>query len=292
MRRKEYVLGLVIALGVLPGAAAAAATLPAPTSAMAMTDAAPTPRGYLAFCLRRPGQCDQPVPTLGAGPRTMATAPVGDRAAMQQFWAVAFSPSSLTATSSAAYDAFYQPASTDPQGFGPQPDLFQHPIDPSAVSKQPPRREALSTTVVLTPTLWTLIKGVNSDINRRIIKRSDQVMFGVSDYWQAPLDVNGEPYGDCEDFVLQKREALIDQGLPHSAVSIAIVATAWGETHAVLLVTTDRGVYVLDNLSPWVVGWQQVSYRWLERQTGQGDLSWARVGEPSASLEPVIHSGR
>ena len=293
MHLKKHLLGLMLALGVLFGASVAtSASLPVPTPTMTMTDAAPSPRGYLAFCERRPGQCDQAVSTSEFKSLTVRTAPAGDRAAMQQFWAAAFSPSSLTGGSGAAYDDAYPPASTDARGSSPSLYPAQDPVAPASASEGLPQPEASPTAVVMTPSLWALITGVNTDINRRIINRSDQAMFGVNDYWQAPLDVNAEPYGDCEDFVLQKREALIDQGLPRSAASIAIVATAWGETHAVLLVTTDRGTYVLDNLSPWVVGWNQVSYRWLERQTGRGDLSWAHVGARFADREPTLSSGR
>jgi predicted transglutaminase-like cysteine proteinase len=51
-----------------------------------------------------------------------------------------------------------------------------------------------------------------------------------------------------------------------------------GETHAVLLVTTDRGELVLDNLSSWVKPWQDVRYQWIERQAPGQPLTWVKVG--------------
>jgi predicted transglutaminase-like cysteine proteinase len=47
--------------------------------------------------------------------------------------------------------------------------------------------------------------------------------------------------------------------------------------HAVLIVSTDQGDYVLDNLSPWIKGWQDVNYTWIERQVPGQPLRWANV---------------
>lgn len=122
---------------------------------------------------------------------------------------------------------------------------------------------------------WDLINRVNRRVNRGIRRASDDRLYGVEDFWAAPTARGAR--GDCEDYVLAKRRALIDAGVPAEALSIAIVETRWGETHAVLLVAGDRGEFVLDNLTPWVARWDRVNYRWRSRQSGADLFDWARL---------------
>ncbi len=93
--------------------------------------------------------------------------------------------------------------------------------------------------VKATPELMETLKRVNARVNRSITPRSD----GSADVWNASATS-----GDCEDYVLAKRRALIRAGLPASSLRIAYVKTRAGEGHAILVVKTDRGDYVLDNL--------------------------------------------
>ena len=103
--------------------------------------------------------------------------------------------------------------------------------------------------LVLTQGLWNEVRIVNDRINRAILKRSDRELYGVDENWTLPLEA-GVNAGDCEDFVLEKRRALLEAGVPQSALYIAVVTTYRGVSHAVLLITTDRGDYVLDSLTP------------------------------------------
>lgn len=125
----------------------------------------------------------------------------------------------------------------------------------------------------LLPTLDTL-QAVNGRINRAIRRSSDMDTFGAADVWNAPTGPRAR--GDCEDYVLAKRRALIEAGVDPDLMSIALVRTRRGEAHAVLLVRTDDGEQVLDNLSPWVIRWDQAPYDWLERQTPGRPLTWVR----------------
>jgi predicted transglutaminase-like cysteine proteinase len=84
--------------------------------------------------------------------------------------------------------------------------------------------------------------------------------------------------GDCKDYVLEKRRALVADGVPAADLSIAIVMTPWGETHAVLLVRTDRGELVLDSLSQWIQPWRKVHYKWIKRQAPGQQLTWVSLG--------------
>jgi predicted transglutaminase-like cysteine proteinase len=142
-----------------------------------------------------------------------------------------------------------------------------------------PLRQAGETTPRMTPKLWSLLNRVNGDVNGAIEQRTDIANYGVDDYWNTPLE-DGRRAGDCEDYVLEKQRALLAAGVPRPALNIALVTTAWGESHAVLLVATSEGEYVLDNLTPWLVTWRQAPYRWIRRQLNGEAFRWAMVEEP------------
>ena len=135
-----------------------------------------------------------------------------------------------------------------------------------------------------------VLDSVNQSVNSRIKPGDDAEVFGQADYWALPLSRNlgakGGPRGNCKHYALEKRKALAERGVPTSALSLAIVRTRQGETHAVLLVTTDRGEFVLDNLSPWVAPWRQTGYVWLERQTPGDPLQWRTLA--ALSTAPVV----
>lgn len=120
--------------------------------------------------------------------------------------------------------------------------------------------------------VWKQVRAVNRQVNRAIRHQADQKTYGAEDRWIVPE--NGRGRGDCEDYVLTKRRALIAGGVPATALSIALVRTAWGEDHAVLLIATDEGDFVLDNLSPWISRWDQVDYEWLRRQAPGRVFDW------------------
>lgn len=160
-------------------------------------------------------------------------------------------------------------------GVAPQGLAFPPPIvreealaAPEAVDIAPPK-------VRLDSALWAEVNRVNREVNRRIRQTSDERNFGVEDFWQLPAGANAR--GDCEDYVLAKRQALIERGVPSGALSIAIAKTRWGETHAVLLLASETGEYVLDSLSPWVSRWDRIDYDWQERQAPGKVFEWVRL---------------
>ena len=109
-----------------------------------------------------------------------------------------------------------------------------------------------ASSVVVTGELAATLEKVNSDINRSIAPVSDE----GPDVWS--LNVSA---GDCEDYVLAKRHALIASGLPPSALRIAYVMTSRQEGHAILVVKTDVRDLVLDNLSSAVLPLDESGYR-------------------------------
>lgn len=153
---------------------------------------------------------------------------------------------------------------------------------PAAVKpKAEAARETILSTEVVAPVDFTLLESVNRRVNRAIRRSTDQATFGQTDVWTVPSGARAR--GDCEDYALAKRRALIDAGVDPDLISVGIVRTYRGEIHAVLLVETGQGEYVLDNLSPWVVRWNEAPYHWLERQTPGSPLAWVQVGDGAAA---------
>lgn len=111
-----------------------------------------------------------------------------------------------------------------------------------------------------------VLKRVNGQVNRAISPRSDR-----SDTWSI-----GVSSGDCEDYVLAKRAALIKAGIAASALRIGLAKTRSGEGHAVLIVRTNEGDLVLDNMTSAIRRWDQSGLRWVAMTTGNGK-SWQAV---------------
>jgi predicted transglutaminase-like cysteine proteinase len=138
-----------------------------------------------------------------------------------------------------------------------------------------PRVQPISLTTVR---LTDEVREVNARVNRAIASRSDIETYGVVEYWATPLSSGlANPRGDCEDYVLEKRRALLAEGVPARALSIAVVMTPKNILHVVLLVSTDRGELVLDSLTPWIVSWDETGYRWIKREKNGSARNWITV---------------
>jgi predicted transglutaminase-like cysteine proteinase len=127
--------------------------------------------------------------------------------------------------------------------------------------------------VTMTPQVWRSIVLVNRRVNGRIKPMTDKQHWGIVDSWNFPDD----GYGDCEDYQLLKRRNLAEQGLPRRAMRMTVVIDDQGEGHAVLMVRTDRGDFVLDNKTNAVLPWNQTGYVFVKRE-GQEDSAWASLG--------------
>lgn len=133
----------------------------------------------------------------------------------------------------------------------------------------------------LTKANWKQIGAINEQINRSMAQRSDREVYGVEEKWSLPLE-DGLRAGDCEDFALEKRHALIAAGFPRSALNLAVAITPQGIAHTVLIVSSDRGDFVLDSLTPWILPWSKTGYQWRQRQVAGQSMRWAMVEAPGA----------
>ncbi|MCK0195591.1 transglutaminase-like cysteine peptidase [Ancylobacter sp. 6x-1] len=124
--------------------------------------------------------------------------------------------------------------------------------------------------VALTQRRWDQLFRVNAAVNgsvRNVEERPGQ------DVWRYPADGTG----DCEDYVLEKRRRLIAAGWPPGALLITTARTRAGIGHAVLIVRTDIGEFVLDNNDIGVKPWTDVPYTLLARQSAANPQIWAAL---------------
>ena len=122
-------------------------------------------------------------------------------------------------------------------------------------------------------TMLSIAKSVNARFNRSIAPRTDQQAYGRSEYWTLP----DRGVGDCEDYALAKQKALIEQGVPPNRLYLATVVGSPQDPHMVLVMRTDSGDYVLDNLSGRVKSWQATRYTFMKMQNSRDRRRWDAV---------------
>ncbi len=121
----------------------------------------------------------------------------------------------------------------------------------------------------LSKTHWNELVQINNVINAAIVPVTDKEYYKVSEFWAYP-----DGYGDCEDFALAKRKALVELGWNPSTLLMTVVRQPNGEGHAVLMVRTDRGDLVLDNQDGRVLLWNETPYTYLKRQSQADAGQW------------------
>jgi predicted transglutaminase-like cysteine proteinase len=132
----------------------------------------------------------------------------------------------------------------------------------------------------MTDRLWRRITSVNAAVNRRVKAMTDQEIYGKEEVWAYP----DKGVGDFEDFVLEKRRSLIKSGVRASSLLITVVRKPDGEGHAVLTVRTDRGEFILDNLTNRVRLWTETGYRYLKRQAVDHTGHWVSILDGGTAL--------
>ncbi|GGA82926.1 hypothetical protein GCM10011491_07960 [Brucella endophytica] len=128
--------------------------------------------------------------------------------------------------------------------------------------------------VTLTKELWGKVIEINNQVNTSIEARTDMEMWGKPEVWSYPTQ-----YGDCEDYALLKRKLLAEAGVPISDLLITVVRQTNGDGHAVLTMRTDRGDFILDNLEPRVLVWNQTEYQYLKRQSTRHTGVWVSIDD-------------
>lgn len=122
--------------------------------------------------------------------------------------------------------------------------------------------------VKLTGELARQLRAINDSVNRSIRPVADAP---GRDRWTV-----GGARGDCEDYAITKKQALLREGWPSSALVVALARTR-GQQHALLIVRTSAGDFALDNLRNGIVGWNRTGYRYEKVQSPRDMWVWHRL---------------
>ncbi|WP_028032926.1 transglutaminase-like cysteine peptidase [Chelativorans sp. J32] len=141
--------------------------------------------------------------------------------------------------------------------------------------------------VELTRDLWALLVEVNDTVNTSVMPSTDAEIWGVEEFWSYP-----DIYGDCEDYVLEKRRLLMKAGVPAANLLITVVRQPNGDGHAVLTVNTSMGDFILDNMEPRILSWSETEYQFLKRQSARDASRWVSISDGRATAVGSISPNR
>ena len=93
---------------------------------------------------------------------------------------------------------------------------------------------------------------VDRRVDNFLIYDSDENVYGKKDHFATPAESLKNGRGDCDDFAIMKYFSLYYLGVPDADMRFTAVTMKWDKTagHALLVVNTEDGNYVLDNRSP------------------------------------------
>ncbi len=146
---------------------------------------------------------------------------------------------------------------------------------PSECSQRTRRKAPMK----LTRSAWKKLIQVNYSVNKAIKPLTDYEIHGVEERWSYPRNV-----GDCEDYVLLKRNMLMRAGFSPADLLITVVRQPDGSGHAVLTVRTDLGDYILDNMRDKVLLWSETEYTFLKRQSSRHSGKWTKLRDSRPTI--------
>jgi predicted transglutaminase-like cysteine proteinase len=92
------------------------------------------------------------------------------------------------------------------------------------------------------------LAAVNSWTNQHVRFVEDRVQYGQSDYWASAQMTLRRRAGDCEDIAIAKMQLLAALGVPKSSMYLTIARDlVRNADHALLIVKSDTGTWLLDN---------------------------------------------
>lgn len=137
-------------------------------------------------------------------------------------------------------------------------------------------------TIPMNDAVWQDLVDINREVNRKITYRIDaqnHPQLPVPEQWNVLLEGG---YGDCDDYAATKRHFLRNRYPQHH--DHFRLATCWvdagrtaGSYHAVLIVETDQGAYVLDNNLRRPILMEDVNYAWHKIEDPRSPTGWSRI---------------
>jgi predicted transglutaminase-like cysteine proteinase len=247
----------------------------------AAIERAKAPNGWSAFCARYSSECNKASNARKIALTAMASAaPAVDWdgannsgvVAMQDWpianiWMAGGQEAEQANITPAYWDATFDVQSLFiPKAENGFLEAKQDASSTAAISEAPRKIE-------LTSDNWEMLVRTNSRVNRQIKPISDLKHFGRVNVWVYPTDGKG----DCKAYALVKQKELIAAGFPREALLITIVWTKENQGHAVLMARTNKGDYILDNLSPKVSLWTQTTHDYVKRQSVSHPNQWVYI---------------
>lgn len=174
------------------------------------------------------------------------------------------------------YDNFAKSNYTSRETTAATNDFIQplHPLNLTynlrrLIDKQPGEQQKFDNVI-------SLLDAVNLEVNNSVSQVTDLEGFGVIENWRIPaIGSFINDIGDCEDFALAKRKILMDRyGFSPDALSMSVLRRRDGDIHAVLMVRTSYGDFVLDNLNDDIRAWNQTGYQWIKKQAFGNPSKW------------------
>ena len=276
---KPYRKGVMSLLAVLGLGLGACTTTTPMSSRIQLSTVATPPSGLIAFCADVRAKChetqnkddhDHTVSTGGQGVYTdgPATIAIGLRSAP-------LTEAHLTVANGKAFDKSMIHGAND----GPMAKDIAAAVLPEQVSPKHTLTHNLPVVrrIEAPAEILQIVKKINQQVNDRMTWKSDQDVYGMEERWTMPLAFGLGHFGDCEDFALEKRRLLLEQGVPAGALALATTTSKATGSHALLVVRTTNGDYVLDNTNPWVLPWTETDYKWITIQEGEHLLEWRAV---------------
>lgn len=137
--------------------------------------------------------------------------------------------------------------------------------------------------IAATPERFAELDAVNRDVNREIEPVEDIVQYGREEFWTIPTTGKG----DCEEYVLVKRQRLLARQWPSSALLITVVLDENRQGHAVLTARMSNGDVILDNKHDQIKIWSETPYVYLMRQSYLNPRVWMAMMPPSTDGTPM-----
>ena len=132
--------------------------------------------------------------------------------------------------------------------------------------------------VVRNEQAWGQLKRINDWVNHNVTPMTDMAHYGIIQWWRYPDD----GVGACHSYALLKQRLLIQAGWPRQALLMTVVRDRDGDGHAVLTVKTNKGDYILDNLTDRIRLWSDTGYQFVERQSQSDPNQWVGPADPAA----------
>jgi predicted transglutaminase-like cysteine proteinase len=149
-------------------------------------------------------------------------------------------------------------------------------------------REAVRAISLLPPR--ERVQAANAWVNHAVAFESDDLNYGVSDYWASARETMARGRGDCEDYAIAKMELLREAGVPSGDLYLLIARDLVRRAdHALLLVRLDDGYWVLDSGTDRMLPAEQVAdYRPIVTFSSAGEWMHGFHRTPGVTLASLV----